>query len=102
MDIRHFDLNLLVVLDALLTERNVTRTATRLHITQPAASNALRRLREALDDPILVPGRRGAMTLTPRALALVEPVKAALKAAGQVLHADEPFQPGRASLTIRA
>jgi DNA-binding transcriptional LysR family regulator len=100
MDIRHFDLNLLLVLHALLTERNVTRTAARLHITQPAASNALRRLRDALQDPILLPGKRGVMELTPRALDLVGPVEEALKAVGQVLNADTRFQPEVASDTI--
>ena len=54
MNIQTFDLNLLRVLDALLRERNVSRAAERLALSQPAVSNALNRLRELLDDPLLV------------------------------------------------
>jgi Transcriptional regulator len=54
MNISNFDLNLLRVLDALLIERNVSRAAERLALSQPAVSNALARLRELLDDPLLV------------------------------------------------
>ena len=54
IDIAATDLNLLVVLDVLLQERNVTRAARRLHRTQSAVSHALARLREQLNDPILV------------------------------------------------
>ena len=50
MNIYNFDLNLLRVLDALLRERNVSRAAERLSLSQPAVSNALGRLRELLDD----------------------------------------------------
>lgn len=52
MNIQTFDLNLLRVLDALLRERNVSRAAERLALSQPAVSNALNRLRELLDDPL--------------------------------------------------
>jgi DNA-binding transcriptional LysR family regulator len=71
------DLNLLIVLDALLAERSVTRAARRLGLTQPATSNALDRLRRALADPLLVRTTHG-MTPTPRALALAGPVRTAL------------------------
>ncbi|MBF2971633.1 LysR family transcriptional regulator, partial [Pseudomonas aeruginosa] len=54
MNIQTFDLNLLRVLDALLRERNVSRAAERLALSQPAVSNALNRLRELLADPLLV------------------------------------------------
>ncbi|MDN8907652.1 LysR family transcriptional regulator, partial [Staphylococcus aureus] len=61
------DLNLLVALDALLTERSVTRAAERLHLSQPALSASLARLRNHFNDPILA--RRGnAYELTPLAL----------------------------------
>ena len=53
-DLNGVDLNLLVVLDALLAERHVTRAAVRLNKTQPAVSHALARLRVLFDDPILV------------------------------------------------
>jgi DNA-binding transcriptional LysR family regulator len=64
---RKLDLNLLLALDALLIERNVTRAALRLQTSQPALSAQLVRLRAMFDDPLLVPGSRG-MTPTPRAL----------------------------------
>jgi DNA-binding transcriptional LysR family regulator len=52
--LRNIDLNLLVVLDALLTEKHVTRTGARLHLSQPAISHSLSKLRALLDDPILI------------------------------------------------
>jgi DNA-binding transcriptional LysR family regulator len=53
MNVDTFDLNLLRVLDALLTEGAVNRAAIRLRLSQPAVSHALRRLRLALEDPLL-------------------------------------------------
>lgn len=72
MNISRFDLNLLAVFDALMLERNVTRAARRLHLSQPAVSHALQRLRHALKDPLLVRSGRD-MVPTPRAESL-EPV----------------------------
>jgi DNA-binding transcriptional LysR family regulator len=74
MDLHLFDLNLLVALDALLTERNVTRAGKRLNLSQSAMSGALARLRDYFHDELLVPvGRQ--MALTPVAEGLVEPVR---------------------------
>jgi DNA-binding transcriptional LysR family regulator len=68
MNLAALDLNLLVALDALLREANVSRAAMRIGLSQPAASHALQRLREVLGDPLLV--RVGArMELTLRAQA---------------------------------
>jgi regulatory helix-turn-helix LysR family protein len=53
------DLNLLLILDTVLTERSVVRAARRLHVTPSAVSNALARLRVALDDPLLIRSGRG-------------------------------------------
>ena len=73
MNLNSLDLNLLVALDALLLEANVSRAATRIGLSQPAASHALQRLREVLGDPLLV--RVGArMELTPRAQGLRGPL----------------------------
>jgi DNA-binding transcriptional LysR family regulator len=73
MNLSALDLNLLVALDALLLEANVSRAAMRIGLSQPAASHALQRLREVLGDPLLV--RAGArMELTPRAQALRGPL----------------------------
>lgn len=72
LNINRIDLNLLVYLDALLRERNVTQAANKLNLSQPAMSNGLRRLRELFGDPLLVRTSEG-MTPTERALEL-EPV----------------------------
>lgn len=77
MNLASLDLNLLVALDALLSEASVGRAAQRIGLSQPATSHALRRLREVLGDPLLV--RVGArMELTPRAHALRTPLREAL------------------------
>ena len=77
MNLSSLDLNLLVALDALLLEANVSRAAMRIGLSQPAASHALQRLRDMLGDPLLV--RVGArMELTPRAQALRGPLAQAL------------------------
>jgi LysR family nod box-dependent transcriptional activator len=71
------DLNLLVALDALVEDRSVSGAARRLHLSQPAVTGALKRLREFFDDELLVQsGRR--MLLTPKAEELIAPVRRAL------------------------
>jgi DNA-binding transcriptional LysR family regulator len=69
MNFRTLDLNLLRVFDTVMVERNVTRAAERLAMSQPAVSNALRRLREAIGEELFVPGSTG-VTPTPHAVAL--------------------------------
>jgi DNA-binding transcriptional LysR family regulator len=77
MNLTSLDLNLLVALDALLREANVSRAAMRIGLSQPAASHALQRLRDLIGDPLLV--RNGArMELTPRAQGLRAPLAQAL------------------------
>ncbi|SDG59032.1 DNA-binding transcriptional regulator, LysR family [Microbacterium pygmaeum] len=86
------DLNLLVALDALLTERSVTRAAERLHLSQPALSASLARLRNHFNDPILA--RRGnAYELTPLALRLSEHTTIALDAARRVFESQAIWTP---------
>jgi DNA-binding transcriptional LysR family regulator len=97
-DIRKIDLNLLVVLDALLDERSVTRAAARLGYSQPTISGMLVRLRDLFGDPLLVRTQRG-MLATPRAQALVLPLKQLL-ADSQRLIAREAFDPARADITF--
>lgn len=75
--LRHFDLNLLLVFEALMRERHVTRAAERLFLSQPALSHALKRLREALKDPLFIRTEHG-MQPTPRAQALQPVVQQAL------------------------
>ncbi|HWU62615.1 MAG TPA: LysR family transcriptional regulator [Ensifer sp.] len=92
MRLERFDLNLLVVLDALLEERNVTRAAERLHIGQSAASAALKRLRDSFGDELLVPaGRR--FELTPLAQGLVAPVRDTLLRARSAIALRPSFDP---------
>ena len=82
MDFSQFDLNLLVTLDALLTEKNVTHAGVRVHLSQSATSGALSRLRDFFHDDLLVPvGRK--MVLTPLAEELERPAEAAMHAADE-------------------
>jgi len=77
LNLRTIDLNLLPVFDALMVERNLTKAAERLHMSQPAASNALKRLRVAFNDELFVRTAKG-LSPTREALRLHEPVQQAL------------------------
>jgi len=90
--ISNFDLNLLNVFDALWSERNVTRAARRVGLTQSALSHALSRLRALLDDP-LFHATRGGMTPTAQAQALAGPVAEALGLLRGALTTPRPFDP---------
>ncbi|WP_433782162.1 LysR family transcriptional regulator [Actinomycetospora sp. CA-101289] len=92
MKLGQMDLNLLVVLDALLRERNVTRAAERLHMSQPAISTALARLRKTLDDPLLVRNGRY-LQLSPRAETLVDPVRDIIARIEQTIMRPTGFDP---------
>jgi DNA-binding transcriptional LysR family regulator len=92
IDLRHVDLNLLVVLEVLLEERSVSRAAARLGRTQSAVSHSLRRLREQLGDLLLV--RVGAeMRPSPYAETLAIEVARILRAVERVLSTTRPFDP---------
>ena len=96
MDLHLFDLNLLVALDALLTERNVTRAGNRLNLSQSAMSGALARLRHYFRDELLVPvGRQ--MVLTPVAEGLVAPVRDILLQIRGTLGSKPQFDPATAT-----
>lgn len=99
MDIRNVDLNLLVALDALLVERSVSRAAVRLHLSQPATSALLARLRELFGDPLLLRSARG-MLPTPRALELLGPVKQVLDEIGAIIKPRTAFDPDSAEHTF--
>ena len=90
MDISRVDLNLLVYLDVLLRERNVTKAANHLGITQPAMSNGLRRLRDLFGDPLLVRTSEG-MTATERARELQPLVRGILSDIEQAVQEKTPF-----------
>ena len=93
------DLNLLVTLEALLAEQNVTKAANRLHLSQPAVSAQLSRLRDLFDDPLLIPAQRG-MTPTAKALELLDPLRHALDQVRAALAEHRHFDPGNAKLTL--
>nr|WP_301300127.1 LysR family transcriptional regulator [Pseudomonas chlororaphis] len=92
------DINLLLTLDVLLAEHNVTRAAQRLNLSQPSVSVHLAKLREIFGDPLLLPGPRG-MRPTARADALREPLRRALEALELAVSPASPFDPGAAANT---
>jgi LysR family nod box-dependent transcriptional activator len=92
MQLNRFDLNLLIALDALLHEKNVTRAAERVFVSQPAMSAALQKLRDYFGDQLLVRVGRD-MELTPRGLSLVEPVREALLRIQATLGTQPTFDP---------
>jgi len=99
MRLSRFDLNLLVVFEALMEERSVSRAADRLSLSQPAASHALNRLRDLLGDPLFVRTPAG-MEPTARALQLATPIRSALADVAQALEPDQ-FQPATAERSFR-
>lgn len=100
MNIQRVDLNLLVYLDVLLRERSVSRAAECVGLSQPAMSNALRRLRELFDDPLLVRTSEG-MTPTERALELKPLIREALLSMERALQSGAEFDPARARRLFR-
>ena len=97
-NLRRIDLNLLVTLEALLTERNVTRAAQRLHLSQPSVSVQLGKLRKIFADPLLAPAP-GGMVPSTRAQELLQPLRAALSDMRIVLAPRPAFDPVTAELT---
>jgi DNA-binding transcriptional LysR family regulator len=95
---RTLDLNLLRVFDEVMAERNLTRAARNLSLTQPAVSNALRRLRETLGDELIHRSGQG-MAPTPRAVAIWPAVREALRQLQSSLIPNE-FVPAQATLTF--
>ena len=89
-NIRNVDLNLLLVLDVLLTEHNVSRAAERLNLTQPAVSGALKRLRTTFNDPLFVRAQQG-IRPTPFALELIGPIKSVLQEIDTIFAGTEFF-----------
>ena len=100
VNIRNFDLNLLVIFDALMRERNVSRVAERLSLSQPAVSNALNRLRTLLDDQLLVRTAQG-MQPTALALELEEPIRDAITQIEHTLSGRNQFDPSSSRVRFR-
>ena len=97
-NLRRIDLNLLVTLEMLLTERSVTRAAKRLHLSQPSVSVQLRKLREIFSDPLLS-SAPGGMLPTTRAQALLPEIRSALAGVRRVISQNTAFDPKTAQLT---
>ncbi|WLE63090.1 LysR family transcriptional regulator [Burkholderia plantarii] len=100
MNLRSVDLNLLVVLDALLTEKHVTRAATKIGLSQSAMSSALGRLRTLLQDDLLIRNASG-MEPTPRALELEEPLRQLLRQAERLIKSSSSFDPATSTQHYR-
>lgn len=100
MHLQGLDLNLLIALDALLSEKNVTRAAERIHISQPGMSAALQKLRHYFDDPILERVGRG-MELTNRIKPLAEPVKSILAQIRELGGQSKTFDPAVSDRVFR-
>lgn len=99
MNLRNADLNLLVVLNALLEERSVTRAAMRLGMSQPAASRALARLRALFSDALLVDGPEGYL-LTARAEEMSPTLRSILAGASELLDG-RTFDPMQSAIPVR-
>lgn len=100
MRFNKLDLNLLVALDALLTERSISRAGERLHLSQSATSNALARLRTYFNDELLVPvGRK--LELTPRAETLRDAVRDVLVRVDSAILAQPRFEPAQSDRSFR-
>src|SRR5215469_4837022 len=101
IDLKGADLHLLVSLDTLIEEGNVTKAAARLNISQPALSAQLARLRDLFHDPLLVPSNTGrGMIPTARALELRDPLHGALKDLETVINRPPIFDPLTAGRTF--
>jgi len=92
INLRNFDLNLLVCFDALMSERNVSKAAEKVFLSQSGMSHALSRLRALLDDPVLMRTEQGMMP-TPRALEMEVPVREMLNRINRTIYAPKAFAP---------
>jgi DNA-binding transcriptional LysR family regulator len=99
MDFNGIDLNLMAAFDALMQERNVTRAAARVDVSQPAMSAALARLRTLFDDRLFQRSAAGLLP-TPRAFEIAEPIARALRQIESVLQPSARFVPESAALTF--
>lgn len=104
MNLNRIDLNLFVVLDAIYTEGGITKASRKLHLTQPAISHALGRLRQLFGDPLFTREGR-AMLPTPLARSLIEPVRRSLRGLeltlNEVAHFDPASSTRRFTLGVR-
>jgi DNA-binding transcriptional LysR family regulator len=99
-ELKNLDLNLLVVFEAVYSAGNISQAARRLGMSQPTISNALRRLRDSLADPLFVRAGRGVHP-TPRAVQMIGPVREALQMIEGGLAPGEHFDPATSTRHFR-
>lgn len=99
MNLRQFDLNLLLIFEALISECHVSRAADKVFLSQSAMSHALNRLREQLGDPILVRTEQG-LQPTPRALSMAPKVRSALQLLQQSITPNDEFDAHHSTRTF--
>ena len=99
-DLRRVDMNLLVIFEALMFEKNLTRVAEKLFMGQPAVSAALGRLRDLFDDPLLLRNGRG-MEPTPRALAILKELQPAMDTISGAVSRAKDFDPSTSCAVFR-
>ena len=99
-DLRRVDLNLLVIFETLMFEKNLTRAAEKLFLGQPAVSAALARLRDLFDDPLLVRNGRG-FEPTARALAILKELQPAMDTISGAVSRAREFNPATNRDTFR-
>jgi len=100
LNLRAVDLNLLTIFDAIMTLGQMSKAAEQLHMTQPAVSHALGRLRQTFDDQLFIRTRQG-MKPTPRATAIAGPIREALATILDTLDTGQVFDPGASDRAFR-
>jgi DNA-binding transcriptional LysR family regulator len=100
LNLSGINLNLLVALNAMLSEKSLTKAANKLNLTQPALSHMLKQLREVFDDELLFKGSSNRMILTPKAKELVEPVKTVLSQISSIFKEKDYFDPGETRINF--
>ncbi|MCP3965268.1 MAG: LysR family transcriptional regulator [Lentisphaerae bacterium] len=94
------NLNLLTILDAVLTEQNVTHAAQKINLSQPRVSNALKELRDIFGDELLIRNRHGQMNLTTKGRELQKETKDIINRIETLFEANQPFKPSVTALNL--
>lgn len=98
--LKNLDLNLLIVFEAIFSSGNISQAAKKLGMSQPTISNALARLRDALEDPLFVRAGRGVQP-TPKAVSMIGPIREALQMIEGGVTGDKGFDPTTSSRHFR-
>lgn len=100
LNLRSVDLNLLTIFDAIMSQGQMSKAAEQLHMTQPATSHALKRLRQTFDDELFIRTRHG-MKPTARALEIAEPIQEVLLKISDTLDTSKRFEPTESGRVFR-